>query len=202
MTRLALALCLSLLLSAFSGGTPMLVHRLIVKPESQLFIEGKTNINSFTCAIRQYCGKDTLVLHEGGKSVRPVFVQGSVGLDASSFDCGLAIMTSDFRKTIQAGSYPQVVIDFISFERMPAYGKNEERFNGILKISLTGVTRLFEVPCVIGGKPDGKIHLIGERSLKFSDFKLVPPTRIMGSIKVQEDLKVKFHLVLALDPNH
>lgn len=166
-----------------------------------MFIEGKTNLSGFTCAIRQYCGADTLVLHEGGRSVRPVFVQGTVGLDASSFDCGMSLITSDFRKTIRATEFPQIIIDFISFEKTPSYGKGEEQFNGVLKISLTGVTRLLEVPCIISTRPDGSIHLTGGRDLTFSDFKLVPPTRMNGYVRVQEQLHVRFHLVLELDPN-
>ena len=185
--------------SGFFSGRAALVHRLIVKPQSTLTIEGKTNISGFTCAIRQYCGTDTLVLHEGGKSVRPVFVKGAVGLDVSAFDCGISMITADFRKTIRASEYPQIIIDFISFERAPTYGNGEERFNGVLKISLTGVTRLFEIPCVIGAQPDGSIHLTGERNLKFSDFRLIPPTHMLGSVQVQEELHVRFHLVLELD---
>ena len=192
---------LFLICSGFFSGRATLIHRLIVKPQSTLSIEGKTNISSFTCAIRQYCGADTLVLHEGGKSVRPVFVKGAVGLDASSFDCGMSMITADFRKTIRASEFPQIIIDFISFERTPTYGKGEERFNGVLKISLTGVSRLFEIPCVISARSDGSIHLTGGRNLTFSDFKLTPPTRMMGSVRVQEELFVRFHLVLKLDPD-
>lgn len=201
MPRSGLTLCFLFLTAWLFSAEPVLIHRLIVKPESKLFIEGKTNISDFTCAIRQYCGSDTLVLHEGGRSARPVFVQGTVGLDASSFDCGMTLITSDFRKTIRATEYPEIVIDFLSFERLPSYDQGDEHFNGILKISLTGVTKLFEVPCIISTKHDGQIHLIGERTLSFSDFKLTPPTRMFGSVKVQENLKVKFHLVLGLDPN-
>jgi hypothetical protein len=178
-----------------------LVHRLIVLPTSKLSIDGKTNVNSFTCAIAQYAGMDTLVLHEGGRNTRPVFVKGSVGLDASTFDCGMAIMTSDFRKTINSDQYPAIVIDFISFERTPSYAHKEENFKGILKISLAGITRLFEVDCFIETKPNGQIHLKGGRAFGFADFGLTPPSRMMGTIKVQEELNVKFHLVLKLDPN-
>lgn len=188
--------------SAFVFPSADLVHRFIVLPQSKLSIDGKTNVNSFTCAIAQYAGTDTLVLHEGGKNVRPVFVKGSVGLDASTFDCGMAIMTSDFRKTIKSDVYPAIVIDFISFERTPAYTKEGiDKFKGILKISLAGATKLFEVDCSIDTKPNGLIHLKGERNFTFADFGLKPPTRMMGTIKVQEDLNVKFHLVLKLDPN-
>jgi hypothetical protein len=183
------------------GGDANLVHRLIVLPASKLSIDGKTNINSFTCAIANYSGTDTLVLHEGGKNTRPVFVKGSVGLDASTFDCGMNIMTSDFRKTVKSEEFPAIVIDFLSFERTPSYAQKEESFKGILKISLAGVTKLFEVDCSIEAKPNGMIHLKGGRKFTFADFGLSPPSRMMGTIKVQDDLSVNFHLVLKLDPN-
>lgn len=190
-----------LFFSAFFHSDATLVHRFIVLPDSKLSIDGKTNINSFTCAIAKYSGIDTLVLHEGGKNVRPVFVKGSVGLDAATFDCGMAIMTSDFRKTIKSEIYPSIVIDFISFERSPTYKQGQENFKGILNISLAGKTKLFEVDCSIETQPNGLIHLKGGRKFTFADFGLTPPTRMMGTIKVQEELLVKFHLVLKLDPN-
>jgi len=140
-------------------------------------------------------------LQEGGKKIRPVFVKGSVGLDASTFDCGMAIMTSDFRKTVKSDKYPAIVIDFISFERAPSYAQGKEKFKGILNISLAGITKLFEVDCSIETKPNGMIHLMGGRGFTFADFGLKPPSRMMGTIKVKDELTVKFHLVLMLDPN-
>lgn len=199
--RLISAILLFFITSAFLFSDAPLVHRLIVLPASKLSIDGKTNVNTFTCGIAKYSGTDTLVLHEGGKNTRPVFVKGSVGLDASTFDCGMAIMTSDFRKTIKSDEYTAIVIDFISFERTPSYEQKEENFKGILKISLAGVTKLFEVDCIIEAKEDGMIHLKGGRNFTFSDFGLKPPSRMMGTIKVKENLTVKFHLVLKLDPN-
>lgn len=199
--KIITALLLFLISSSFLLTDTPLIHRLIVLPASKLSIDGETNINSFTCAIAKYAGTDTLVLQEGGKNIRPVFVKGSVGLDASTFDCGMAIMTSDFRKTVKSEEYPSIVIDFISFERTPSYGEKEEKFKGILKISLAGVTRLFEVDCFIEAKPNGMIHLKGGRAFTFSDFGLKPPSRMMGTVKVKEELNVKFHLVLKLDPN-
>jgi hypothetical protein len=181
--------------------SPTLVHRLIVQPSSTLDIEGTTNINSFKCAIAKYVGNDTLVLHEGGRNIRPVFVRGAVELDAASFDCGMAMMTSDFQKAINAKVHPAIVIDFISFERTPAYTTVREQFKGILKISLGGVTRLFEVNCAIDVDSSGTINLAGSREFTFSDFGLTPPTRMLGAVKVNEALRVSFHLKLKLDPN-
>ena len=69
-----------------------LVHRLVVQSSSTLNIEGTTNINKYKCAIVKYLGTDTLVLHEGERNIRPVFVKGAVNLDASSCDCGVPLM--------------------------------------------------------------------------------------------------------------
>jgi hypothetical protein len=176
-----------------------LVHRLIVQPSSTLNIEGTTNINSYECTIKKYTGNDTLVLHEGGRSIRPVFVKGAVELDASSCDCGMAPMTSDFRKAINSKEYPSIIIDFISFERMPVYGAAPDKFKGILKISLAGVTKLFEVNCTINATQAGIIHLMGTRVFLFSDFNITPPSRMLGAVRVNESLTVSFHLQLKLD---
>lgn len=181
--------------------SPILVHRLIVLPDSQLTIDGRTNVNPFKCFIPQYVGKDTLVLQEGGTKSKPVFVKGSVSLDAASFDCGMAMMTSDFCKTIKSQSYPAIVIDFIMFERAPSYTIKTENFKGILNISLGGATNIFEVDCTIEMQPSGLIRLKGEREFKFSDFKLEPPTRMFGLVRVEDALKVSFNLVLKLDSN-
>lgn len=186
-------------LPSFRGET-VLRHHFVVQPDSKLSIFGKTNVNSFQCAIKQYCGSDTLILQEGGK-MKPFFVKGYVGLEAASFDCGMAMMTSDFSKTIKAKDYPFIGIEFKSFERVPSYACREEKFKGIMAIHLSGTSRVFELDCTMETKPNGLIHLKGLRQFTFSDFKLIPPKRMMGMVTVQEELEVNFHLVLKLDPD-
>lgn len=178
--------------------TPPLVHHLVVLPSSTLDVEGTTNVSSYKCTIARYTGTDTLVLHESGKNIRPVFVKGAVSLDASSVDCGMALMTSDFRKAINLKEHPAIIVDFISFERMPKYSFDEEHFKGIMTISLGGVKKLFEVVCTID-TGSGTIHLVGSHEFLFSDFKLTPPTRILGAVKVNESLRVTFRLDLLLN---
>lgn len=182
------------------GDRGVLIHRFIVQPSSKLTINGKTNVNSFQCGITHYFGNDTLVLQEG-RNRRPVFTKGYVGLEAASFDCGMQVMTNDFGKTIKSKQYPFISIEFISFERGTNYESSNGKFKGKLKISLGGVTKAFEMDCTIQAKQSGMIHLQGGRDFKFSDFDLEPPTKMMGMVKVQDELTVNFHLVLLLDRN-
>jgi hypothetical protein len=178
----------------------VLIHRFIVQPSSKLTINGKTNVNAFQCTTMSYHGKDTLILIEGGRR-RPFFEKGFVGLDASSFDCGMKVMTSDFSKTIKAKEFPSIFIEFISFEKIPLYSNAKDQFKGKIKISLGGVTQTFQMDCTIEPGTSGNIHLKGGRSFSFSDFNLQAPERVMGLIKVKDTLDVNFHLVLLLDDN-
>ncbi len=180
---------------------PYLIHRLIVQPSSTLTIDGKTNVNSFRCGITQYTGKDTLVIQEGSPLRKPLFVKGKVSLQASHFDCGMQMMTNDFNTTLKSKEYPYIVIDFKSFERLPDYKKAEDKFNGTMTISLGGITKVVDIVCSIKANPGGQIHLSGGRPFLFSDFNLQPPDKMMGLIKIQQELMVQFNLVLLLDNN-
>jgi hypothetical protein len=173
-----------------------IVHRLVVQPTSSVIINGKTNVNSFQCAINKYSGVDTLVLRQESPGVKPFFTQGAVSLAAATFDCGMNIMTKDFLKTINATKYPNIVIEFISFEKLPRYQPKEERFKTNMKISLASIDRNFEVTCSITKDEAGYVHLKGGKDFNFSDFGLKPPSRMAGAVKVKEKIEVNFHLIL------
>ena len=183
----------------FNQAPSELIHRFIVLPTSNLSIEGKTNVNSFTCSIKRYQGTDTLILKEGGLLQRPVFIKGKVALQAKHFDCGMKVMTSDFCETLQYKKHPAIVIQFYSFQKLPRDLNQRAVFNGTMSISLAGVSKVFEMPCSIQPKHDGTIVLSGERMFLFSDFNLTPPEKMMGMIKTQQELKVSFKLDLLLD---
>ncbi|HRI79396.1 MAG TPA: hypothetical protein PLR06_07670 [Cyclobacteriaceae bacterium] len=196
-------IALSILVSSFKREErAVLRHHFIVLPASQLVINGKTNVNKFKCAIARYSGTDTLVLQEGGVKGKPIFVKGYVGLQASSFDCGMAAMTKDFTKTIKAKQFPQIGIDFKSFERLPNYGNSADKFNGTLAISIAGISRPFDMECTVEPNSNGIVNLKGGRNFQFSDFDLNAPTKMLGAIRVDDTLEVQFHLVLKLDANN
>lgn len=180
---------------------PFLTHRFIVQPSSTLMIDGSTNVNTFRCGIYQYIGKDTLILQEGVPLKKPTFLKGAVSLKAANVDCGMALMTKDFNQTIRAKEYPYIIINFKSFERLPNYTQEKEKFKGTMTISLGGTTKQVQVDCTIQATSSGYFHLSGGRKFLFSDFNLQPPEKMMGLIKIQQELQVNFNLVLLLDTN-
>ena len=170
---------------------------LVVHPSSTVTINGKTNVNKFACAIAEYRGTDTLLLTAvRGKGA--YFKKGLVKLHASGFDCEKKVITKDFGEMIQSEKYPDIKIDFASFERMPKYETTEEKFKGKLTITLAAVAVPCEVKCSIVKDEKNLIHLRGKQAFKFSDFNLEAPTKALGMIKVDENITVNFHLVLSM----
>ena len=72
----------------------------------------------------------------------------------------------------------------------------EQALMGAVTIQLAGVTKRYNVHYKF--IPDGphSATLIGNRSVNFSDFKIVPPRKIGGMIKTNDQLVVEFNLKL------
>ena len=168
---------------------------LAVQPVSTLTVQGKTNVNKYACAIDRYMGSDTLVI-KGEKGKGATFTKGVVKLQATEFDCNINVITKDFQNTIDAETFPYIVIDFASFAQEPTFQTTEEKFKGKLTLSLAGKSKSVEIRCAIKKDEKGDFHLTGHKNFTFSDFGLKPPSKMLGTIKVQEKITVNFHLVL------
>jgi polyisoprenoid-binding protein YceI len=64
-------------------------------------------------------------------------------------------------------------------------------------LTMNGVTNLIMLSLTGKTLPGGDIQFIGSRSLKMTDFKMKPPTAMMGTIKVGNEVTVKFDLTIA-----
>lgn len=170
---------------------------LVVDSSSTVTIDGKSNVNKYQCAVKQYKGKDTLLL-TAIKGKGAYFKKGWVKLNTSQFDCGLDLITNDFRKSIQSDKYPYIIIQLISFERFPINTASEDRFTGKIIVKLGNKAVPCQITCCIAKDDKNRIHLSGSHNFKFSDFNLEPPKRMMGMVKVDENITIDFHLVMTM----
>ncbi len=161
----------------------------VIDYNSQLLIHGQTNINSFTCFISCYNSTDTLAyeqengifVFEGNKMTIPVF----------NFNCGNGMITKDFRTTVKADKNPYLTISFVTLEKHPADSKATAK----LDITLAGVSKQSTLQFDMNKKGDF-IQLSGKHPVCFSDFQLQAPERMLGMVKVKEDLRVEFNLLI------
>ena len=156
-----------------------------------LRVNGSTNVNKFNCDITGYSNPDTLIVY---KTVAGTQLEGTVNLDIGHFDCHNGIMTADLRKTLKAKEFPLLKIRFLSLSKFPSLKPVQEDVKGLVEIQLAGVTKRFEVAYKISMGPDKIIHLLGNRDVNFTDFSIVPPRKIGGMIKTNNNLSIEFKL--------
>ncbi len=166
----------------------------VVQKSSVLQVQGKSNINEFTCAIEAYTKKDTIVCI--AEPFKPIKLSGRLQMDVLSFDCQNSLITNNLRKTLKADEYPKMIIRFLSLQTMPLLQHKTEFIKGWIEVELAGVVKQFELCYTFSNTEPGTIQLIGGRNFCFTDFKLSPPQKMGGLIKIKDDFAVKFQLNL------
>ncbi|MBC7887192.1 MAG: YceI family protein [Ferruginibacter sp.] len=167
-----------------------------IQKTSTIRIQGSTNINSFGCDIAGYYQRDTIYCSEENGVNKLVTLNGDLKVDIAKFDCHNKMLTGDLRKTLKADEYPKLVIRFISLERTPVIRSNKDFLRGWVEIELAGIHRRFEVCYTFVKTGSSLIQLNGNRNFSFADFKLVPPKKFAGLIKVKDNFNVDFNLLL------
>lgn len=168
----------------------------VISESSSLAVNGSTNINKFSCEIPAYDHTDTLTVSKNGKGV---MLSGSIALSIQSFDCHNKMMTRDLRKTLKENQYPKLNIQFLTLNELPELSANPQNINGLVNIELAGTTKRFQINYQISADGAKVIHLLGSKEINFSDFNLVPPRKLGGMIKTNDQLTVTFHLKIKRD---
>lgn len=184
----------SFLLLAFQNQThkPNMKHWVIIK-NCSLKVGGSTNVNKFNCVIANYANPDTITFYKNTEK-GSLKLKGSIELNVQNFDCHHPVMTADLRKTLKAKVFPKLVIRFISLDKYPLFNDQSNAIKGIVAIELAGVTKRFEVNYRFVSNGTKSLILVGSRQVNFSDFNIIPPRKLGGMIKTNNELKVEFTL--------
>lgn len=179
---------------ALTSGRPEMKGAWVIDANSQLAIEGSTNVNAFVCRIEYCTGTDTLKYTENDAPGKLHFTRRRMTVPIRDFNCGSRAMSKDFWRTLNADRYPNLEINFVSLDNI--FLKNKREIEGVVDISLAGVTTRYNICYRISREDNGNVVLKGRQRVRFSEFQLLPPQKLKGLIKVNESLNVDFHLVL------
>jgi hypothetical protein len=185
---------IAILVTALFFNPSLTVEKWVIEKNSYLNIQGKSNVNTFRCDVKQYLHADTILLYKDGWPREQFPVKGGLIIQLNQFDCHQKHMTSDLRKTLKADRSPYMKIDLLSIgDLTPSAGKN---IKGTLTIELAGVKRKIEVNYTVQQAQGTYLHVQGTCQVLFSDFGLTPPEKLAGLIKVAQQIDVRFLLVM------
>lgn len=167
--------------------------RLTLADESQLWIEGSSSVNTFTCEAGTIDGTglfETQATHS--EAVAEVVVP------VRQFDCGKSRMNQDLYDALKAETYPQIRFRLSKAElAAPATDTGAYplplRVTG--RLTIAGAERPVTLAVQGHQQANGTYRATGSLPLLMSDFGVDPPTALLGLVKAHDAITVHFNLV-------
>jgi polyisoprenoid-binding protein YceI len=194
-TKRALAALLCLAPAAVAWTT--VSNRLAMQPQSRLWINGSSTMRSFECKAASFDanvestgpGAVSAVL-AGEKAVRGVEFK----VPANRLDCGNGTMNEHMLKALKAKDHPEIVFRLASYETAKAAQGVEGSVTGTLTIG--GVAKTITMSGTATEPEPGTLRVKGSHEIRMKEYGLKPPTLMLGTLKVDERVKVSFDLLL------
>ncbi len=174
-----------LLMGAISDESRPPLSEVYLLPGSSITIDGTTNLNSFSCSTTEVAGRGT---------IDPV--SGGMNIYAGAFDCGIRRMNQDLRNALRAD-----VHEFITFNIQKAELLQDADEDGaslvqaVGTLELAGSSQIITVRALAQRMDEKKVHLKGSHNLRMSTFEVTPPVRLLGMVRVHDEITVHFDLI-------
>jgi polyisoprenoid-binding protein YceI len=166
-----------------------------VLPQSRLWVSGTSTVRSWTCKANTFdtaleAAPDAVAAVLGGqKAIRTVVVS----VPAAQLGCGNGTMDEHMLKALKAKENPTIEFRLASYEVARAATGIAGTLHGTL--TLGGQQQPIAIAAQ-GVEVDGALRVTGSTTLNMKEFGLKPPTLMMGTLKVGEQVTVAFDLLL------
>jgi hypothetical protein len=156
-----------------------------VDSQNYISICGSSNVNEF-----QLINSD-LALDETDAAMESNGRYRNIRIAVDDFTSDNQRMVHDFREMVHESKYPYIKI---SIERRDL--ANFEETNGLTNfsiiISIAGKSQEYTVPCDVFSTLNAEYTLSGSFSVKLTDFSIEPPQKLLGLIKVNNEVFINF----------
>jgi polyisoprenoid-binding protein YceI len=161
----------------------------ILPADSKIIITGTSNLHDWEEKVVKF---DIAVAIKFEKNEIVGFDQVHFNCKSESITSDHAIMTGKTMEAIRAEEYPDIVFNMVVIDKLNSV---DSKFSGALTgdLKLAGVTKRISV-AFTGSYENNRIIINARKVLNLSEFKITPPTALMGTLKTGENVVVSFQL--------
>ena len=174
--------------------------RLRLEPGSELSIEGTSNVHDFHCKtnkINAYIDVNPDYTKDLTKVARPI-VSVQVNIAVKSLSCGNRKMDENMYSTLKADENQLIKYRLSGYDILNGSATSfAAKTNGTLTI--LGKDKIVAMQVDATRLAEGKATAQGEETLLMTDFGIKPPSFMFGTMKVGNEIKVKFNLNVGPD---
>jgi polyisoprenoid-binding protein YceI len=114
-------------------------------------------------------------------------------LNAKSLKSEHESMDARTYKTMRADQYPRITYK-LSSAVITQIQKNKYSLKATGDLSIAGVSQTIVLMITATINPDNSISCSGSQNIKLTDYKIDPPSFMLGAMKVKNDLTIQFNL--------
>lgn len=198
MKKLIAKVCTIAAVSATAlGAQAQTAVRLQLAPGTQLSFEGTSTLHGFTCTsktMQAYVDVDAAYQTANLSTIAHPIVAVQVVIPVKSLACG-GDLDNNMRKTLNASQYPYIIYKLASYD-VASGTATVASFTAATHGQLTIAGKETPIALSINASrvSDGMVTATGAQTIKMSDFGIKPPTFMLGTLRVGNELKVKFTL--------
>jgi hypothetical protein len=171
--------------------------RLRLDPTSEVTIEGTSSMHAFHCKtnkIMAYVDVDPGYTKDLTKIARPI-ASVKVNIVVRTLTCGNGQMDKNMYSTLDADKNPIIRYTMSGYDILDGSAKPAAfvaKTTGTLVIS--GQEKVISMKINAERLSDGKATAQGEQDVLMTDFGIKPPSFMFGTLKVGNEIKVRFNL--------
>lgn len=153
--------------------------------QSYISIRGSSNINEFELI------NPHPAINENKSGVENKSRYLNIRISVDEFTSTNERMVHDFRKMVQESKYPVIKISIENRDLADFEETNGLTNFGII-ITIAGKSQEYTVPCEVFSTLNSGHMLSGNFSVKLTDFGIEPPEKLLGLIKVNNEVCINF----------
>jgi polyisoprenoid-binding protein YceI len=168
----------------------------LLEPGSKIWLQGSAGPVGFSCTATTVDVRGSVHMARQGHDQ----VRLNVTIPVRRIDCGLEGINNDMRDALKYRQHPSVTYTLSGFKLVGQRGLGHwVETRG--KLTVAGATR--DVTIRVLGHPDSKngMRITGQYEFDMTDYGIVPPSPMMGMIKVNKMMDIYFDVVFRADRN-
>ena len=193
LTSLALSALFAIASSAYAQSV-----RLTVGADSKLWVEGGSNLHDWSCKASSMDAAIEVDEAFLKTTAAPLTLlrKVQVKVPVRNLKCGSGKMESNLYKALKADDAPDISYIMASFDVVPGAASDSFTVKAVGALTVAGTEKTVNMDVAASRLADGSIRAEGALPLLMTDFGVKPPTALLGTLRTDNKITVKFSLVV------
>jgi hypothetical protein len=169
--------------------------RLVLRPESRLWLEGDSNLHEWSCDAKEIV--PNLTLDRAGPSTAPTRVErATMTVRVAAIECGNGKMNENLRKALESDAHPNIVFTVSQARFVDTGDEGQIAVVAVGELTVAGTTRPLELSVTGSDTGKGALRLVSRTEIRMTDFGVDPPRALLGLLKTKDEVVILFDLVM------